>query len=265
MTIINKNLAIVEASPEVTDLNRIEAIDKQNAMLRRLVQGPWSMLVMGEPGTGKTETVINVLKENNIECAGIKGVGSPIGLYRFAYENNGKTLIIDDSDPLLGNVEATEILKAMTDSKKKRKVSWVKQNQNLKAIGIPNEYIFTGRIIIITNLALAVTPGGNLTKEQKLMKPVVDRLPIMAMGMPNRHWQVLNLQVMHERDEIVYFNEQSKNSVIVPANIRQEMINFVAANQDYFSNISFRTVVKMVDFWKEDPINWKDLTMLTVA
>ena len=260
MTIINKNLAMVEATPEVTDVERVAALDKQNAMLRRLVQGNWSMIVLGEPGTGKSETVENVLTENNIDAAGIKGVGSPIGLYKFLYDNNGKTNIIDDSDPLLANVEATEILKATTDSKKNRKVSWVKQNQNLASLGYPNEFVFTGRIIIITNLPLAVTPGSNMNKAQMLMKPVVDRLPIMAMGMPNRHWQVLHLKTLHDRNEIVYFKEHN-----VPDSIRKQMIDFIEVNQDNFSNISFRTIVKMVNFWKEDPINWKDLTMLTVA
>lgn len=95
-----------------------------------------------------TFTVEKILADNGrVDGAGytmIKGSGSALGLYKLLYYNSGANNIvfIDDADGLLADQDQRNLLKAATDTKAVRKLSWLKSSP-----GIYNPESHKGRMI----------------------------------------------------------------------------------------------------------------------
>lgn len=263
--IINKSLAI-KAEQEPSSKEMVKALNEYTESIVKMTTGvahsKWHLLLMGEPGSGKTQTVVDTLnKLCKNKWVGIKGTSSGVGLYKFLYEHRkSKVIVIDDSDNIYNTPEAVEILKAAMDSKPIRKVSWVKQNVNLSSIGVPNEFVIKSHIILITNSNLEYDGNGRFMKSQKLMKPVVDRVMKLKTGLPNREWELVYLKQLHSQGKILCFKDKK-----IPKSIQSEMIDFIADNGDYFNHISFRTLVKMCEFYNHDKDDWKELTLMSIA
>lgn len=120
--------------------------------------------------TGKTHTTEKVLHSMGLEDGKgyFKNTGSvsAAGLYSLLFRYKDKIVLFDDSDDVFNDTEGRNILKAATDTKKKRKLVWNKMGKNvvdpdtmtddeiLDAGLIPRYFEFTGRIIFISNMSL---------------------------------------------------------------------------------------------------------------
>lgn len=115
-----------------------------------------SLIVTGEGGLGKTHSVTETIKSNDLsdgEYIFFKGYSTARGLYNTLYDNNGKLIIFDDCDSVLDDKVALNILKSALDSYETRKISWVaKMNKNDE---YPQQFEFTGRIIFISNKSIS--------------------------------------------------------------------------------------------------------------
>ena len=111
-----------------------------------------SLIIVGEGGLGKTHSVTQTIKANDVEedCyIFFKGYSTARGLYNTLYDNNGKLIIFDDCDSVLEDKVAINILKSALDSYERRTISWMaKMNKNDE---YPQQFNFTGRIIFISN------------------------------------------------------------------------------------------------------------------
>lgn len=111
-----------------------------------------SLIVTGEGGLGKTHSVTETIKSNDLsddEYIFFKGYSTARGLYNTLYDNNGKLIIFDDCDSVLDDKVALNILKSALDSYEKRTISWMsKMSRNDE---YPQQFEFTGRIIFISN------------------------------------------------------------------------------------------------------------------
>ncbi len=114
-----------------------------------------SLIVTGEGGLGKTHSVTETIKSNDLsddEYIFFKGYSTARGLYNTLYDNNGKLIIFDDCDSVLDDKVALNILKSALDSYEKRTISWMaKMNKNDE---YPQQFEFTGRIIFISNKSI---------------------------------------------------------------------------------------------------------------
>jgi hypothetical protein len=262
MSLVNQKLAKIElVDPEIDEIRA--ALKSYDADLEKLINGvakkAYNLVLQGAPGTGKTQAVTDILTKSKTKVFGIKGVASAIGLYKVMYENSSSVIVLDDCDNLFDILEATEILKAAMDSKAQCKISWAKQNTNLASLGMDNEFIFTGKLILITNKDL--TPGsGRLTKAQRLMAPILDRAPTVKTGLPSREWELEYLKMLHEVGGIKLFKERK-----IPKKIQNEMIAFIYKESSHFSTMSFRTLVKMADFYNNDKDSWKELSLMSIG
>ncbi len=142
-----------------------------------------SLVVTGDPGTGKTFTVqariAKAGKTRNKDWVLTKGKVSPFGIYSTLFMNRDRLIVFDDSDDVFFTPEARNILKAALDSYGERTVSWISKatinisgkpkgeqeaiiqqiQQELDAGGVtenvklPSEFEFRGQIIFISNLS----------------------------------------------------------------------------------------------------------------
>jgi hypothetical protein len=115
-----------------------------------------------------TFTVEKILAQNGrSDGAGytmIKGSGSALGLYKILYYNSGENNIvfIDDADGLLADQDQRNLLKAATDTKAVRKLSWLKASP-----GIYNPNSSKGRAIEAAKQELAMLGGKVPDKAKK--------------------------------------------------------------------------------------------------
>lgn len=112
---------------------------------------------------GKTSNeVIEYIKKHNLPLLYedtkpnyfiVKGSVSDKGLYRCLYENKDSIIVFDDSDSIFTSKRARNIIKGAIDSYKIRKVSWL-LGEKLNDDDLPSEFIFTGKIIMFTNIPI---------------------------------------------------------------------------------------------------------------
>jgi hypothetical protein len=115
-----------------------------------------SLIVTGEGGLGKTHSVTETIKSNDLSedrYVFFKGYSTARGLYNTLYDNNDILIIFDDCDSVLDDKVALTILKSALDSYEMRTISWMaKMNKNDE---YPQQFEFTGRIIFISNKSIS--------------------------------------------------------------------------------------------------------------
>ena len=151
------------------------------------------MIVSGDKGVGKTYTADQILSKQNIRGYQIvNGSLSAVQLYRFLWHHNDEIIVLDDVNSILQDgKDGASLLKACTETRHKRLISWQKQNylcvhvnqyslkdndaierkmveivnssDNKKLVQkhregatFPDQFYFTGAIIILTNKPLSV-------------------------------------------------------------------------------------------------------------
>ena len=148
-------------------------------------------IVSGDKGVGKTYTAEQLLAAQNIRnYKVVTGSLSAVELYRFMWNNNDAIIVLDDVNSILqDSKDGASLLKACTETKHIRKLSWQKQNSNcvhvdhfnlssndaiknkmdeivtlnpktmnahLAGKTFPDSFYFTGALIILTNKPLSV-------------------------------------------------------------------------------------------------------------
>ena len=73
-------------------------------------------------------------------------------------------LLIGDADSALATPESMNIIKALTDTKRTRVVSWMKQSKSLEARDIEAQFEFKGSVIIISNADVREIAAGTTKK-----------------------------------------------------------------------------------------------------
>lgn len=121
-----------------------------------------SLIVTGPGGLGKTHTVRAALESAGLKDASgfdaetaegsfkvIKGYSTAKGLYRELFWNRDSVIVFDDTDSILKDPVALNLLKGALDSYDRRIISW---NADMKDDDLPRSFQFNGRIVFISNL-----------------------------------------------------------------------------------------------------------------
>lgn len=149
------------------------------------------MIVSGDKGVGKTYLAEQILSKQTVrDYKIVTGSLSAVQLYKFLWENNEAIIVLDDVNSILqDSKDGASLLKACTDSYHSRKLHWQKMNRNCIAVNrmqlktnaeiaakmdeiakgskklsdahaagmtFPDEFYFTGAVIILTNKPLSV-------------------------------------------------------------------------------------------------------------
>ncbi len=158
-----------------------DTLEHLEGLVTGIVKGAFNALfVAGKGGTGKTQTV-----EATLEAHGLRdgdgyfkntGSASAAGVYTLLYHHRNDIILFDDSDGALADQDARNLIKAATDTKKKRKMVWNKKSSFIfdpdqedpeayedDLSMAPKFFDFSGRIIFISNLPLnKLDPDGAL-------------------------------------------------------------------------------------------------------
>jgi hypothetical protein len=215
-----------------------------------------SAIISGAPGCGKTYTLEAALsaaaREEKIRYESVKGVLSPIGLYRTLWDcsTENSVLVIDDCDSIFGDIDALNLLKAALDTGKNRRVHWNKESRVLNEEGIPRSFEFKGAVIFITNIDFA----REIERETK-MSPHYDALLsrslYLDLGIHNKR------EVLVRISQVIYSNEFLRDNGI-GKDAAKEMMSWLTANLARVRVLSIRTILQLVTLVKTDG-DWKDM------
>jgi len=196
------------------------------------------LIMHGEAGIGKTYNTYQILKELGTDFIIRESKGTPLGVYIFLYENQDKTIVLDDMMAFWSDETVRGLLMSALWDKGdgKRYVSWMTSKILNGSDGdeqVPTRFEFKGKIIFLSNYL----PDG------EEYEPFLSRCLICEIAMP---W----------KEKLAYFREIGEKRGIV-----KEVLDHVLDGiDDSFVTFNFRTIQKVADFRKSYPARWKSLT-----
>jgi hypothetical protein len=213
-------------------------------------------IVSGAPGVGKTYSLEAALsaaaREEKIRYESVKGVLSPIGLYRTLWECSAEdqVLVIDDCDSIFSDIDALNLLKAALDTGKTRKVHWNKESRVLNEEGIPRSFEFKGAVVFITNIDFAKEVERG-TKMSPHYGALLSRSMYIDLGIHNRR------EVLVRVGQVIYSDTFLKENGITKE-AAKEMMAWLTANLARVRVLSIRTILQLVQLVKTDG-SWQDM------
>jgi len=215
-----------------------------------------SAVISGSGGLGKSHSVRKALLESGLVDMSsmiadaeegtivnrnkgfvvVKGYSTAKGLFRTLFENNDAVIVMDDTDSILKDPVALNILKAALDSYDTRIISW---NADMRDPDLPRSFIFTGRLIFITNLP-----------ENKIDQAIRSRSAVIDVSM--------NLNEIIDRMRIMV-----KDSQFLPEfsdQIKFDSIQFIEEKKEEMREVNLRTLITVCKVRASDRDGtWKDM------
>ena len=252
-----------------TDEETIERITTTFSYIEKLAAAAQKnqitgLIISGPAGVGKSYGVEKVLERLNFQHLVantgkekfeiITGGTSPIGLYKKLWDNRdeGRVLVFDDCDSALYDELMINMLKAAMDTKKKRKLCWMKESRVLAEEGIPNNFTFEGSIIFLTNLKFDHAPRKIATH----LEAIMSRVHYLDLCLDTRREQLLRVKQVVDAGMLKKHNLDEKT--------KKDVVQYVYDNVEYLNELSLRTVLKVADLAMIDKNNWHEPADFTV-
>jgi hypothetical protein len=252
----------MEPEPEMTDAESLKAIGQRMDILGKVSMGVCegsirSVIVSGAGGTGKTfkieEVTEKYAKEEGVKVEFVTGVLTAINLYMLLYLNKeeGTVVVLDDADGIFFNEDALSILKAAMDTKPTRKISWMSESNALVANAVPKSFIYEGGLIFITNVDFQSIVDRGTGK----LAPHLEAMMTRAV--------YLDLMLHSNRDVGLWIDYliQKENILVTQKGLtpeqQEKVLEFLAEHRNHFRNLSIRTALKVADYVKLYPGNWR--------
>lgn len=241
---------------------RFEILDQMTKAVR---QGDIrAMIVSGPPGVGKSYGVeaqlqkadlFNTLAEKKPKFEIVKGAMSALGLYAKLYEfsGEGNVVVFDDCDSILMEDLSLNILKGALDSSTRRFIAWNTDSRLLRSEGIPDRFEFKGAAIFITNIKFEHVKSKRLRDHLDALE---SRCHYIDLQMDTNREKILRIKQVIQQGKMLErfdFEECQKD----------ELIEFVEANQLKLRELSLRMVLKLADLRKGFPNNWQAMAKTT--
>jgi len=222
-----------------------------------------AMIVSGPPGVGKSYGVEAVLQKDGLfdtlaerkpKYEVVKGAMSSIGLYAKLYEHSDAkhVVVFDDCDSILMEDLSLNILKGALDSSERRFISWNTDSRLLRSEGIPDRFEFKGAAIFITNIKF----------EHVRSKKLRDHLDALES-----RCHYIDLQMDTNREKLLRIKQIVEQGMLdrydFGAIQKDEVVEFITANQDKLRELSLRMVLKIADLRKSFPNSWMAMAKTT--
>jgi hypothetical protein len=202
-----------------------------------------SMVITGDPGIGKSYSVVHnltdlgleeIVLDNDGNFIVIKGFSTARALYETLWTYNDKIVIFDDADNIHKDPVASNLLKAALDSGPNRIMSWGAKIPDSE--DLPSRFKFTGRCIFISNMSINQFPQALLSRSF-----CVDL--------------TLTIDEKLERINTVLVNYNGKTD---------EVMSFLRSNSTKLKDVSIRSalaVLKLANSLKD----WEKLALYTLT
>lgn len=255
---------IVETDEEIIERLR-ERFQVLEDMTRAVKMGhARAMIVSGPPGVGKSHGIGKVLAHHDLMATIggddkfrkfeiIKGAMSSVHIYMKLFEFADQRDVIVFDDVTFEDSDGLNCLKAALDTGKRRTIHWNKESRVLRDAGIPNSFDFHGGVIFVTNLKSDDIRGRKLRAH---MAALEDRC----------HY--LDLTINTTREIMLRIRQVVADGMLdsygLPDGAADELVEFVAENQNKMRELSLRTLIKLVELYKSMPDTWQGVAKVTL-
>lgn len=209
------------------------------------------VLVTGPGGIGKTHPIEAYLRNYAMENPGkhvemISGGLSAVRLVEALHncQCKGDVLCLDDADEGLKNGEFLAVLKAATDPKTSRTVSWLKQNAKLAEAGVPDQFDFKGTVIIISNADLKGVASGNSAKAPH-MDAILSRARHIDLDINSSRALALRVKYMIEEVEMFAQDFAAAGMSHLHEQAKAEIGTWIVDHKDDFRSLTLREACKI--------------------
>jgi hypothetical protein len=246
-----------EISKDLSETFEILA-DMTNAVAHGVVKG---LVVSGPAGIGKSHTVEVTLDHTLGLMARVQGVepsydiikgnSSALNLYclLYRYSAEGSVVVLDDIDSALYDEDCLNLLKAVLDTKKSRRVHWGTNSHILEKEGVPSSFEFKGGVIFLTNIKF----------DQNRSQRIANHLQAI---MSRVHYLDIRIDTLRER--VIHLTNTARNTDMLeeydftPAEIDQ-LMDWLISNVNRLHTVDLRMVIKAADLMKATPRNWQKM------
>lgn len=249
--ILSAEVDMDKLSSKIHDRFKVLEISS-NAIVRGLMCG---LVISGAPGVGKTYTLEKDLKEaeelGHIESFHhVKGKLTALALYETLWNNSraGQVLLLDDTDSVFEDPAALNLLKAALDTSSGF-VSYGSTCKYLEDNDIPKTFTFEGSIVFITNYDFDRLINSN-SKMAPHFKALASRTTYLDLKIHS------NLEIM-VRVEQVAKGGKVVDPNVVPAQIMEEMVEWMWENYTNMREVSIRSLLKLAEYYSIG--DWKFL------
>jgi hypothetical protein len=209
------------------------------------------MILSGPPGVGKTHSVEGYLSKHcQTRYKVIKGHMTVFSLYGqlFLMKDQGNVLVLDDVDSAFSKIEGLNILKAALDTTASRTISWQSASSLVGACGLPQQFTFSGSVILITNEGRGHF-NKKLTNHYEALRDRTYHLKIASDSAESKLHQI-NFMILR-RNLLADF--RLTNELII------DILDYINENYQKFEDLSLRTAIKAADLAKIYGSEWKDM------
>jgi len=136
------------------------------------------VLLLGRPGTGKSESVRRVLSISSIHdvepdhhparVLHIEGHLQPFGLYRQLWEHRDLPVVLDDLDRLYADPDCVRLLKPLCDTIRRRRLNWL-TNLTMNEGNVPPSFTTTSSVILIANEWKSLNPNVRALEDRAII------------------------------------------------------------------------------------------------
>jgi len=136
------------------------------------------LLLLGRPGTGKSESVRRALglapsigdNGDRVEpdTLYIEGHIQPYGLYRDLWEHRDQPVVLDDLDKLHADGNCVRLLKPLCNTERTKRITWL-SNLTLNDHEVPPSFVTTSNVILIANEWRTVNPSVRALEDRAII------------------------------------------------------------------------------------------------
>lgn len=183
------------------------------------------ILIMSRAGMGKSYTVEQILKQKQSDYVIHSGYMTAKNIYEIMYNNNGKTIVLDDMGGIFTQKSLSILKPALFNNSKDRVISYLSNKTNL-----PSKFNFTGRLIVLTN----TIPN----KENEDVRALISRTTSITINYSREEFEILCSNIVSSRLE----KDQLKQNVVY------EIINNLGIDYKTFNLRQLDQIIKLVEY-----------------
>lgn len=206
-----------------------------------------SVIVPGAPGIGKTYNVDQELAVTAAVHVRVSGTISSIELYKlaFRYRLKGQVIVIDDGDKVFRDEDTLNLLKAMTDSGRRRVLNWRTNSEFLvdDQGEVDRTFEYEGSVIFLSNINFQENVDAQRGRNWEHMEALISRSLYLDLRVHNR--RAISLWITHVCTEGKMFELEG-----VPEADGKILLKWLHTEQSKLREFSLRTVHKLCNLWK---------------
>ena len=192
------------------------------------------LVVVSEQGLGKTTAIKSILKDMKKEILYLNSYTTALAFYKAVYHNKYRHIILDDIFGLYSDEKGIAILRALTNTEKVRYINYQSTSEKLD---VPSSFIFEGSITILTN-------------------KITDEMDNSLLG--RAIYRKISFSIAEKFD---FMEKIAKFHYKLKENELKEIMDFIKINvDDTTKNFSFRTILKIIEFHRQNKEDWKELS-----